>query len=80
LPEKLPLLSSKQIDKALRRLGFQPGPKNRGSHQCYSRRREDGHHDTTTIVLGAKEVPRGTLDNILTLGNIDREDFQKALR
>lgn len=73
-------MSSAELDRALRKLGFVAGTKSRGSHRSYSRQRPDGTHDTTTIVLGKKEIAKGTLRSILSLGNVTVEEFLQALR
>jgi hypothetical protein len=43
------------------------------------RRRADGGKDVTTIILGRKEIPRGTLKGILEIANVTPEDFIAAL-
>lgn len=32
------------------------------------------------LVLGKKEIPRGTLEGVLKLANVTRDEFVKALR
>jgi len=36
--------------------------------------------DVTVVVLGRKEIPRGTLRSILTLANVTEAQFIGALR
>jgi predicted RNA binding protein YcfA (HicA-like mRNA interferase family) len=43
------------------------------------RGRPDGAKDVTVIILGRKEIPRGTLRGILRLGNISESDFFRAV-
>lgn len=44
------------------------------------RERRDGTKDVTVVVLGKMEIPRGTLRDILRLGNISDAEFLDALR
>ena len=44
------------------------------------RDRPDGTKDVTVVVLGKKEIPRGTLRDILKLGDISDDEFLGALR
>ena len=69
------LFSSDQIITALRRGGFEPGRKSRGSHLALTRRRPSGRHDVVIVPMGRKEVPAGTLRSILKQGNVDYEEF-----
>jgi predicted RNA binding protein YcfA (HicA-like mRNA interferase family) len=65
---------------ALLRLGFVPDPNpSGGSHLSMYRGRPDGAKDVTVIILGRKEIPRGTLRGILRLGNISESDFFRAV-
>ena len=64
---------------ALLRLGFVPDPNpSGGSHLSMYRQRPDGTKEVTVIILGKKEIPRGTLRNILKLGNISEVEFLLA--
>ena len=66
---------------ALIRLGFQPDPSpSGGSHLSMYRERPDGTKDVTVVVLGKREIPRGTLRDILRLGNISDAEFLAVLR
>lgn len=78
-PKRPPLLSSDEILAALRRLGFEDGPAKGSSHLSMHRPREGGGNDVVSVVIGEKEVPRGTLAGILDTGNITLDDFLKAL-
>ena len=53
--------SSRQLAAALDRLGCYPGRANRGSHQTYRRRLPDGTVVASSIVLGQRELPTGTI-------------------
>ncbi len=44
------------------------------------RERPGGAKDVTVVVLGKKEIPRGTLRDILRLGNVSDVEFLRALR
>jgi predicted RNA binding protein YcfA (HicA-like mRNA interferase family) len=79
-PTRIPLCSSTQITATLRRLGCYPGAARRGSHLAYHRRRSDGHILTAPVVLGKREVSRGTLRSILELLEISLDEFMEALR
>ena len=72
---ELPLLSSDRIIRALERGGFELARKSRGSHQALKRQRPDGGHDVTIVTLGKSEVPKGTLNHILKLANVSRDEF-----
>lgn len=78
--QALPLTSSSKVVAALRRLGFYDGPENSGSHMTMWRPRPDGGKDVTTVVLGASQIPRGTLKSILRLAKVSQGDFVAALR
>ena len=75
-----PLCSSNQIIAALRRLGCYEGKAKSGSHQSFHRDRPQGRTVSAPVILGKKEVPRGTLRNILMLLDISLDEFVDALR
>ena len=65
---------------ALLRLGFVPDPNpSGGSHLSMCRQRPDGTKDVTVIILGKREIPRGTLRSILKLGNVSESEFLHAV-
>ena len=72
--------SSRQLAAALERLGCYPGRANRGSHQTYRRRLPDGTVVASSIVLGQRELPTGTIRGILRELHITSEEFERALR
>jgi hypothetical protein len=43
------------------------------------RERTDGTKDITVVVLGRKEIPRGTLRSILKLASVSEDQFIRAL-
>jgi predicted RNA binding protein YcfA (HicA-like mRNA interferase family) len=69
------LFSSEEIINALLRCGFELSGRAGKNHQGLKRQRADGRHDVTTVPIGRREVPKGTLDNILKLANLDYDDF-----
>lgn len=78
---QVPLCSSRQVIKALERLGCYPGKAKRSSHQSYHRVDPiNGRVLSAPVVLGKREIPRGTLRSILTLLDISLTDFLDALR
>lgn len=70
----LPLVSSDKVLAALARAGFTVEHIS-GSHAALKR-------DTrvTVVVLGKKEIPRGTLKNILKLAGISEAEFRAFLK
>ena len=75
---RLPLCSSDEIIRALRRAGFQKAHSS-GSHQTMEKRL--GSKTITTVVpLGKREVPRGTLHGILRLAEMSQAEFHRHLR
>ena len=69
------LFSSHEIINALIRGGFELGRKPKKNHQSLYRKKSGGGHDVTTVPLAEKEIPKGTFDKILELGNVDYEEF-----
>ena len=79
-PKPLPLVSSERLVAALHRLGFFDGPAKGSSHVSMWRPRAGGGKDVTSVVIGKKEVSRGTLKGILELGHVTQTEFVDALR
>ncbi len=78
---QVPLCSSDQIISALQRIGCYQGKARGSSHVVFHRRHDsDGRILTAPVVVGKKEVPRGTLRSILMLLDISLDDFLAALR
>ncbi len=69
MSDKLPILSGKEIIKALSKVGFTPA-RQRGSHVFL--RHTDGRR---TVVPLHEEVNRSTLMDILSEIKLSREDF-----
>ena len=76
---RLPIISSKEIVKALRAAGFENAPKRgKGSHIAMMKR----DHDRTRLVIipDRKNIPRGTLRAILDQAGLTSEEFQNLLK
>ena len=70
------LFSSDQVIAALVRDGFEPKRKSKsGSHQTWHKHLPTCEHKVTSVILGKKEIPKGTFDSILELAGIDYERF-----
>ena len=69
---KYPILSPKQIISALEKKGF-VFVKQRGSHMKYQ------NEQYTVIIPNHSEVAKGTLKSILSMANIELEEFLKLL-
>jgi len=75
---KLPVLSAKQVIKALRSAGFEDAPKRgKGSHVALVKR--DRERTRLVIVPDRKSLPRGTLRAILEQAGLTRDDFSQLL-
>ena len=75
---RLPSLSSKQIIRALRRVGFLEAPnRGKGSHRAFYKK--DAGDIRLVVVPQGKDIPRGTLLAILDQAGLSREDFLKLL-
>ena len=77
---RLPLCSSNEVISALERLGAYAGRAKRGSHASYHLRGRDGRIRTGVVILGKREIPKGTLRYLLKNLDISVEDFLEALR
>lgn len=72
-------VSSKQITRCLERRGFQEskGTGDRGSHRTYFLRQDGAPTRTVTVVIGEREIPRGTLRNMAGQLGIDLDEFTR---
>jgi predicted RNA binding protein YcfA (HicA-like mRNA interferase family) len=76
---KLPLVSSSEVIKVLKKAGFVYAPKRgKGSHQAFYKIDERGRK-LLVIVPKRRELPKGTLVSILQQANLSKEDFIKLL-
>ena len=64
----------------LERLGCYAGKAKKGSHLSIHRDKLDGHTLTSVLVLGRRQVPKGTLKSILVGLDIPLEEFLTHLR
>ncbi len=72
---KYPVLSPKEIIKALEKIGFQKSSQ-KGSHAKYKRL---GTPSLVVIIPMHKEIAKGTLKGILEQANLQLEDFLDLL-
>ena len=75
---RLPLCSSDEIVRALNRLGCIPLKAKGGSHQSFGRE-AGGRVLIGVVVVGKRQVPKGTLKSIFTSLEITLEEFLNAL-
>jgi len=76
----LPLCSSAQVVRALERAGFRASRRSAGSHQAFERIEDDGTRRVAIVVLGKREIPRGTLRAILRQAGLTLDEFRSLLR
>ncbi len=75
---KLPILSSKDIIRILKDLGFEPAPKRgKGSHSAFVKKTGTKTH--LVIVPHKNEIPRGTLLSIIEQTGLTKREFIKVL-
>jgi len=72
---KVPLCSSRQIVNALQRAGFAPARNAVGDHQVFTRDSAGGRRLTVIVLIGQREVPRGTLRSILKQAEMSVDEF-----
>jgi predicted RNA binding protein YcfA (HicA-like mRNA interferase family) len=76
---KLPILSSKDIIRILKHLGFDPAPKRgKGSHSAFVKKTEEKTH--LVIVPHKDEIPRGTLLSIIDQMGLKKIEFMKIMK
>jgi predicted RNA binding protein YcfA (HicA-like mRNA interferase family) len=76
---KLPVISSKEVIKALRSAGFEDAPKRgKGSHSALIKRGIDKAR--LVIVPDRKTIPRGTLRAILDQAGLTKDEFIVLLK
>ena len=75
---RLPVLSAREIIKALCKTGFKEAPKRgKGSHEAFVKISDTG--TLLVIIPQGKNVPKGTLLAILEQAGISKEDFLRLL-
>jgi len=76
---KLPVVSSKEIIRALEKAGFEYAPKRgKGSHFAFVRKDKD--RTRLVIVPDRREIPKGTLLSILEQSGLSKEEFIRLLK
>jgi predicted RNA binding protein YcfA (HicA-like mRNA interferase family) len=76
---KLPVISSKQLIRALRAAGFEYAPKRgKGSHIAMIKK--DNEKTRLVIVPESRTLPRGTLNAILDQAGLGKTEFLKLLK
>ncbi|MBC8521440.1 MAG: type II toxin-antitoxin system HicA family toxin [Methanomicrobia archaeon] len=76
----MPVVSSDDIIKALKKGGFEYAPKRgKGSHMALYKIDENGRK-LLVIVPKRRELPKGTLLSILQQANLSKDDFIELLK
>ena len=75
--QKLPVVSGKQLLKALTKLGYQI-VRQKGNHARLTKKMEEREHHIT--VLMQTQLKKGTLKEILLRAEISLEEFVKLLK
>ena len=76
---KLPIVSSNEIIRILRKAGFQNAPRRgKGSHLAFVKADKDKIR--LVIVPDRNEIPRGTLLAILEQAGLTKEEFVELLK
>jgi len=76
---KFPIVSSKEVIKALRKAGFEYAPKRgKGSHIAMMKTK-GAFHPRLVIVPEKKNLPKGTLRSILDQAGLTKEEFVKLI-
>lgn len=78
MPELPRDLRSRDITRALERLGFVRGPASSGSHQSYHKRTPTLCY-VVVVPEGKKAIPVGTLNAIIKQAGVTRQQFLDAL-
>lgn len=75
---RLPVLSSRELIKALKKAGFEAAPtRGKGSHKAFVKK--DKTKTRLVIVPDRREIPRGTLMAILDQANLSKEELLELL-
>lgn len=78
--KKLPVVSSDDVIKALKKGGFEYAPKRgKGSHTALYKIDEKGRK-LLVIVPKRREIPKGTLLSVLQQANLSKDDFVGLLK
>ena len=79
MSDQLPLCSSDQILAALKRVGFTLARRAKDSHQPMIRVTPQ-RTDVAVVVLGKRQVTRGTLRSILDQAGLSADESRQHLR
>ncbi|MBU4255386.1 MAG: type II toxin-antitoxin system HicA family toxin [Acidobacteria bacterium] len=75
---KLPILSSKELIKVLKKIGFGEAPRRgKGSHHAFVKKTSEQTY--LVIIPIKKEIPRGTLLSIIEQAGLSKDEFIKLL-
>ena len=76
---KLPVVSSKEVIKVLKKVGFDYAPRRgKGSHTALYKVDKSGNK-LLVIVPKRKDLPKGTILGIIQQANLSKEEFIKLL-
>lgn len=79
MTQRLPALSSREIERALRRAGYEFAPKRgKGSHRAYTKIDANGVRRLVIVPRG-KDIPRGTVRAILEQAGLREQEFFQYL-
>ena len=73
---KLPVLSGREVIKALKKIGFEE-KRQKGSHIILAKETDEGKKGV--VVPNHKEIDKGTLLEIIRQSGLKREEFLKLL-
>jgi predicted RNA binding protein YcfA (HicA-like mRNA interferase family) len=73
--------SSDQVLAGLKKRGFQEseGTGQKGTHRTYYRKRRGRTSQTVTVILGKREIPKGTLRNMARQLGVSFEEFMELI-
>jgi len=78
--KKLPVVSSDDVIRVLKKAGFKYAPKRgKGGHTAFYKIDEKGRK-LLVIVPKRRELPKGTLLSILQQANLSKDDFIELLK
>jgi len=76
---KLPIVSSLEVERVLRRARFEPAPKRgKGSHKAFFKQTQE--RKFLVIVPQKKTIPQGTLLSIIKQAGLTKEEFLRLLK
>ena len=72
---RLPVCSSRKLQRALERLGCYQTSQRGGTHAVYERQLKEGTVLTGIVIVGKRAIPKPTLQSILRGLQISLDDF-----